>query len=97
MEEKVRLYIRKFLFESFYQEADVSPHYTERLNTRMKNAIPKREKYSPEANKIPKSVISRVLNIVELIKKIDFPINYKIYIDYRILYHDQWKDSIQHQ
>lgn len=75
MEKRIRLYVRRLLFENFFQEANISSHYLERFNTRIKNAIPKGEKYDLKSNKTPNSIINRVIDVVKNIKKINFPVN----------------------
>ena len=75
MKNKLRFYIRKLLKENFFKEADLTQHYTEMLNNRVQNSIPMSSEYHTSSEKIPPSVMTKVVDIINIVQKLDFPIN----------------------
>lgn len=77
MESVLKQYIRKVLFEEFVREAlpDKKGHYKWQFDQRITKAIPEKSNYRSPYNKtIPSKAISKLWEIVEYIKKIDFPL-----------------------
>jgi len=72
VENKLRKYIINILLEEFALEANLSGHYKARADSRIKNSIPIKADYD-ENVKIPYSISVKVADIVEMIKKINFP------------------------
>ena len=66
--------LRKYIREIILEALETS-HYKERLNDRIKEAIPTIDSYQKSEIKIPSHIITKVLGFVNLVKIINFPNN----------------------
>ena len=75
--KKLRLYIRKVLLESFFNEASIEPtgHYNHNYINRILKSVPLTKDFEYSDKGIPSFAIRKIEEILEIIQHINFPEN----------------------